>query len=178
MTLTSQRLTTVQKPTMTNKPTTTKRLITIKQRQTIKTFPVTKSPASTQPATSLSTFTSEPNICSRSSPKDILFILDGTRNYQKYWWETRKEWEKVKAFVKDLALDLNNGKNRIAVMQYGGLISPRMAIEFSAQYDIVNRIGRISLLGGRQRMTHKALALASNKVSEFHYIAFFCRHTI
>ena len=161
---------TTTKEATTERPTTTKAPIT--------TLATTVLPSSSPaPTTTMATTptTQEPrpgpSVCSKADSKDVLFIIDGTANYQQYWVIKKNEWNQVKQFVKELALELKSADNfRIGVMQYGGRRKPEMKVDLwerTDTTDLMYRIDNMRQFGRTKRMTGEALAMATNKVLKF-----------
>lgn len=157
--LTAKSPTTTQTPITTNTPTTTKQPPT--------TLPPSTTPKATTAVTMPTTqsSTQDPHVCGRSDAKDILFIIDGTVNYRRYWVTSGREFKQLKHFLKEVISELKGDKFNIGVMQYGRRNEPEMEIDFWEGDDLAYQIDKIKQMGGEKRYTGATLAVASNKVS-------------
>ena len=109
----------------------------------------------TTTATEVST-TSEPLGCSASEGKDVLFVVDGTVNFQQSYDLSQKYFKKVKGFIKSVIRDIDDDRFRVGVMQYTDRGTAKMEIDFmnpKKYKEIKIRLGTIVQQRGYKRFT-------------------------
>ncbi|CAB3978244.1 Hypothetical predicted protein [Paramuricea clavata] len=123
--------------------------------------------ATTQPQEPSTTLA--PVGCSGSVGKDILFVVDGTVNFQQSYDQSRKDFKRIRGFMRATIRDLDNDKFRVGVMQYTGKGTARMEIDFMSSRqlkEIKIRLGTIVQQRGYKRFTGDALVKANSKFYE------------
>ena len=110
--------------------------------------------------------TSAPQGCAASIGKDILFVIDGTVNFQQSYDESQKDFRRIKKFIKTVVRDLSDERFNVGVMQYTNKRAAKMEIDFMSvkhHKEIRVRVGTIIQDGGDKRFTGDALVKANNK---------------
>ena len=111
--------------------------------------------------------TAAPQGCAASIGKDILFLIDGTVNFQQSYDESQKDFRRIKKFIKTVVRDLSDERFNVGVMQYANKGAAKMEIDFMSVKDLKEfkvRVGTIIQDGGYKRYTGDALVKANNKV--------------
>ncbi len=94
-------------------------------------------------------------------------MVDGTVNFQRSYDESRKDFKRIKGFIKTVVRNLDDDRFRVGVMQYTNKDTARMEIDFMNPKDyreIRIRLGTIVQQRGYKRFTGNALVRANNQV--------------
>jgi hypothetical protein len=89
-------------------------------------------------------------------------VVDGTVNSEQAYDLAQEDFNKIERFIKSVISDLNNDQFRVGVMQYSGMDTATIEIDFMSplQYNKIT----IKQQRGYKRYTGDALVEANNKV--------------
>ena len=89
-------------------------------------------------------------------------MVDGTVNSEQAYDLAQEDFNKIERFIKSVISDLNNDQFRVGVMQYSGMDTATIEIDFMSplQYNKIT----IKQQRGYKRYTGDALVEANNKV--------------
>ena len=104
-------------------------------------------------------------VCSSSKPKDVLFMVDGSINYQEHWMGRTKQFSEIKSFLKQVISELYEHKFKVGVMKLGGKHGLTLEINFLDGINIpISWLDYMSQRGDSDRRIGEALGTASSKV--------------
>ena len=95
-------------------------------------------------------------------------MVDGTKSFQKSYYETEKDFKKIRRFIKSFVRDLDDDRFRVGMMQYTDKGTAKKEIDFlnpkNDFAEIKIRLSTIVQQRGYKRFTGDALAQANKQV--------------